>query len=104
MASAENCLIITGRLIRSDKVRYSPAGVAITRFTLEHRSRQIEAGIDREALCRIVVIACGEGLQGKVAKLVPGVTVTVRGFVSRANHRHGEKRLVLHAEHIELLS
>ena len=100
---ADNCLIIAGRVAGHHEPRFSPAGVPIARFTLEHHSRQTEAGILREARCRIVVLACGEELMRTAEKLAPGSGVRVSGFISRTNHRQGESRLVLHAEHIEPL-
>lgn len=101
--SADNCLIITGQLAGSCQIRTSPAGVAISRFLLEHHSGQMEAGVPREARCRIPVIACGESFAQVISPLSPGAPLRVRGFISRANYREGECRLVLHAAHIELL-
>ena len=59
----------------------------ISRFLLEHHSGQVEAGISREARCRIPVVACGEALTGIAGSLVAGTRLRVRGFVSRANYR-----------------
>jgi primosomal replication protein N len=103
MSLADNCLMITGWVSTEGKTRCSPAGLPITRFTLEHRSEQVEAGLAREARCRILVLACGEALRQEAENLLPGNRVRVRGFIARANHRHGESRLVLHAERIETL-
>jgi primosomal replication protein N len=100
MAFPENCLVITGRVARAAHVRCSPAGLPIARFTLEHHSSQSEADFEREARCRIAVMACGEALSRVAAKLTAGAPVRVQGFVSRADHRHGENRLVVHAKKI----
>ncbi len=102
--TADNCLIIVGQVVGSRESRVTPAGVPISRFLLEHHSEQQEAGLPREARCRIPVMACGEALAGIAGRLAPGVRVRVRGFVSRANHREGEYRLVLHAAHIDILN
>lgn len=64
----------------------------------------MEAGVAREARCRIAVMACGESLSGIAGRLPSGAAVRVRGFLSRDNHRWGEYRLILHAAHIEILS
>ena len=103
-APADNCLIIAGQLAGSCEIRTSPAGVTISRFLLEHHSGQVEAGVAREAYCRIPVMACGEALARAVDRLPQGAPVRVRGFISRANFREGEYRLVLHAAHIDLLN
>ncbi len=101
---ADNCLIIVGQLVGTRETRTSPAGVPINRFLLEHHSEQREAGLPREACCRIPVMACGDALARIASQLAPGARIRVRGFVSRANHREGEYRLVLHAAHIDILA
>ena len=103
MSSVDNCLTIVGRVTRVAGKRYSPAGLPIFRFTLEHRSEQREAGFPRRANCRIVVIVCGKNQLPLAERLTPGATVRAQGFISRANHRQGENQIVLHAELIELL-
>jgi primosomal replication protein N len=101
---ADNCLIIAGQLAGSCEIRTTPAGVPIGRFLLEHFSGQQEAGLPREARCRIPVMACGEALVRLARRLAPGARVRVQGFISRANHREGEYRLVLHAARIDILA
>ena len=104
VAPADNWLTIAGQAVGAGEVRASPAGVLIGRFLLDHHSGQIEAGFPREARCRIPVIACGESLADAARRLLPGMPVRVQGFVSRANSREGEYRLVLHAAHIDILN
>lgn len=98
----DNCLTLGGRIVKINKTRHSPAGIPIAQLVIEHHSRQIEAGIEREARCRIQVLACGETLVRDISALAIGSPVRVIGFICRANYRHGETRLVLHAERIEL--
>jgi primosomal replication protein N len=99
----DNCLVIAGQVAGTHSIRYSPAGLPIARFVLEHHSRQVEAALPREARCRLQVLAAGDGLVQRARQLVPGTLVRVRGFLCRADYRYGENRLVLHAEHIEIL-
>lgn len=99
----DNCLVIAGWVTGFSQTRYSPAGFPITRFLLEHHSRQVEVNIPREARCRIPVLACGETLAADPRALTPGTLVRVSGFICRADHRQGEDRLVVHAAHIETL-
>lgn len=101
--SADNCLVIAGQLAGVCETRVSPAGIPISRFLVEHYSEQTEAGVSREARCQIAVIACGELLARIADRLPSGTAVRVRGFLSRADHRGGQYRLVLHAAHIEIL-
>ncbi len=85
------------------QTRYTPAGIPITSFCLQHRSVQQEAGHSREAICILQVMISGEELQDKVQGLERGSNVRIGGFISRANNRQGEYRLVLHGQHIEII-
>ncbi len=99
----DNRLVISGVVGNLPETRYSPAGIPITRFTLRHQSLQQEAGMQRQVICNIGVIASGNEML-KVSKgLQDGQQLRVSGFLSRANNRQGENRLILHAEQIELL-
>ncbi len=95
--------MIAGTVGNDPDIRYSPAGIAIARFTLKHRSEQSEAGMKRQAICNIGVIASGSELQRTVQQLKTGEGIRISGFLARANNRQGENRLVLHAEQIERL-
>ncbi len=104
MADArDNHLVLTGEVVRRGETRHSPAGLPLIRFILDHRSRQVEADVLREARCRIEVLACGDRLARTVADLAPGTRVRVGGFIARSGHRDDAYRLVLHAEAIETL-
>ena len=101
---SDNSLIIAGQVSGACETRTTPAGVPISRFLLEHQSGQIEAGVPRQARCRIPVMACGEALTRLAGRLSPSAPVRVQGFVSRVNYREGEYRLALHAARIDLLT
>lgn len=97
--------MISGVVAAKPEIRFSPAGVAIIRFPLSHRSTQTEAGMVRQALCRIGVVACGTDQAGVTADLVEeGRLVRVTGFLSRESHRNSDSTLVLHAQRIEPLN
>lgn len=95
--------MISGWVCTPPELRYSPAGIPVGQFALEHRSRQTEAGLPREAYCRVGVVASGEALRGKVESLALGSLVRVTGFLSRTRNRRGESRLVLHVIEIDLI-
>lgn len=99
----DNRVLLAGEIVRIDETRHSPAGIPITRLLLDHRSAQQEAGLPREARCRLPVLICGQGLQALVRTLSPGHIIRVHGFLARANHRRGDAQLVLHATDIEPL-
>ncbi len=85
------------------RTRLTPAGIPITTFHLQHRSRQQEAGHERDALCSIGVVMAGDGWQEVLRELRQGSSVRISGFLSRADNRQGEYRLVLHGQHIEMI-
>lgn len=103
-SASANSLVIEGRVVRVPETRSSPAGIPISRFTLEHQSRITEAGMSREVRLRLGVVATGQMLQAVVAALQPDMLVRVEGFLARAGYRSAEHRLVLHAQTIERLN
>ena len=97
-----NQLVLSGTVTELTGVRYTPAGVPHQSFMLEHRSRQEEAGVPREVLCRIKVEARGEGPVAALANLTVSDRVTVTGFIARSHFKDtAATRLVLHAQTIE---
>ena len=99
----DNRLVMAGVVGNEPETRYSPAGIAIARFTLKHNSQQVEAGMKRQAICNIGVVASGDRLLQTVQQLKTGEGIRVTGFLARANNRQGENRLILHAEQIDRL-
>ncbi len=93
--------MLSGTVCKAPETRYNPAGIPLTRFSLEHRSRQTEAGLEREAFCRIVVIATGRALSNKAQALSQGQAVRVGGFITRADSRRGQAMIVLHARTLQ---
>lgn len=85
------------------RTRVTPAGIPITSFRLQHRSRQREAGYEREVLCSIGVVIAGEEWRDVLRELRQGSAVRISGFLSRADNRQGEYRLVLHGQRIEMI-
>jgi primosomal replication protein N len=78
-------------------LRYTPGGLPIVRFRVEHQSMVSEAGVQREVACRVNAVAIGD-----VARQVPAGAanpqIAVRGFLCRAGLN--DDRLVLHVEAI----
>ena len=101
---SENLLRLSGKVCSQVQTRQSPAGIPISRFTLEHESLRNQAGSMRKVKCRIRVVASGKDLQEKVAVLDTNSAIQVEGFISYESSRSDEARLVLHAESIEILN
>lgn len=58
----------------------------------------------RQAALRIAVVASGEDLAEQTRLLQMGTAVTVTGFLVSHQGRDGLAKVVLHAQHIELLN
>ncbi|MEK6749422.1 MAG: primosomal replication protein N [Pseudomonadota bacterium] len=99
-----NCVVFGGVIVKPPQTRFSPAGIAITRFMLEHESTHQEAGLSRRAHGQIVVIAAGELGLGPLRQAKGGEAVGIEGFLNQVKSAQGQFRWVLHAQHIEWLT
>ena len=97
----ENSLVLTGNVVKTPKQSTSPAGIVHSQFSIDHKSIQNEAGMNRQAFVRIQVAVTGE-LSHLTRELVVGQCVKVTGFINRHESRNGNSLLVLHAQHIEM--
>lgn len=95
-----NRIVLSGKILAIDPLRYTPAGIPALNLTLGHRSRQIEAGMEREVECEVQVVALGELAQQTVrCKVEDGIKI--QGFLARKSRN--STQLVLHANRIELI-
>ncbi|MCI2283005.1 primosomal replication protein N [Colwellia sp. MSW7] len=99
----ENVLVLTGSIVKTPKQSTSPAGITHSQFSIDHKSIQNEAGMNRQAFVRIQVVATSE-LSHLTRELVVGQTVKVTGFINRHESRNGNPLLVLHAQQIEMIN
>ena len=97
MAQA-NRVTVAGRLIELDALRYTPAGVPMLKFRLQHDSVQTEAGGERKVSFEIAAVAF-EREARLLASAKLGSSVKVNGFLA-ARSRSGRAPL-LHATQIE---
>lgn len=96
--------MLVGRVCSRLETRHSPAGIPLTRFSLEHVSRRRQAGQAREVRCRVRVLAAGEELQGMLQGLQLDTAVRIEGFLAAAGYRAAEHSLILNAERVERLA
>lgn len=100
-----NQLIMTGIVTDLKPVRYSPAGIPQAELILEHRSRQREAGYDRQALCIMTVRLAGDDLLKVFQTLVLGQKIKVSGFLTRSHYKDSDNnRPLLHAQLLEVIA
>ncbi len=97
----DNRVIVAGVVCKRPETRHTPAGIPLTHFTVEHRSRRVVNGIPRETWFRIVVAAAGANPGRGAAALAEGDRVRVTGYLSRSDYRKDERHVTLHAETIE---
>lgn len=101
--SQENCLVLIGEVVRTPKQSTSPAGISHSQFSMDHKSIQNEAGMNRQAFVRIQVVATGD-LSHLTRELIAGNVIKVTGFINRHESRNGNPLLALHAQQIEMIN
>ena len=100
----ENCLVLVGEVVKTPKISTSPAGIVHCQFSMDHKSIQVEAGMNRQAFVRIQVVLTGQLSQNLTRDLIAGCKIKVTGFINRHETRNGNPLLVLHAQNIELIT
>ena len=100
----ENCLVLVGEVVKTPKISTSPAGIVHCQFSMDHKSIQVEAGMNRQAFVRIQVVSTGQFSQNLTRDLIAGCKIKVTGFINRHETRNGNSLLVLHAQDIELIT
>ncbi len=98
-----NCLVLVGEVVKAPKFSTSPAGFEHCQFSIDHKSIQNEAGLNRQAFVRIQVVATSE-LSQLARELIVGSNVKVTGFINRHESRNGNPLLALHAQQIEMIN
>jgi len=89
--------MISGLLAKVYETRYSPAGIPITRFILDHQSAQLEAGLNRNIRCKALVIIAGTTLHQVLAKLDVGQQISVEGYLSQVSYQGQNPKLCVNA-------
>lgn len=95
-----NETIICGKIIKLGILRYTPAGIAVIEFIVNHVSHQVEAGVVRQIKCEILAIALGQ-IALTVAELKVDNKVKLMGFLNRKSHMN--QQLVLHTNQVVLI-
>jgi primosomal replication protein N len=95
-----NQIVLSGVMRNPQPIRYSPAGVAVLMFELQHQSRQEEAGTSLNVSLNLRVQAAGE-LAQEIGRFTEGTEMVVKGFLARASQRSDSP--VLHVNRYKLL-
>jgi primosomal replication protein N len=99
-ADRENTVQITGVLMAREALRWTPGKVPVLEFRLEHSSRQLEAGTERDVSCEFVTRAVGPVAQ-QIEVVALGSVMKIDGFLGAKSSKN--RNLVLHVRTFELL-
>ncbi|MDA8454621.1 primosomal replication protein N [Acidovorax sp. GBBC 3334] len=92
-----NCVALTACIAETKPLRYTPAGLPALDLRLEHTSRQMEAGVQREVGAVVKAVAFG-ALAERLARQALGSLWTFRGFLATPRNAKG---LVFHIQDIQ---
>ncbi len=86
MNEGENQFVLKARLVEKSVLRYTPAGLPICEFELEHESEQLEASKPRLVKCTISALALGVAAN-QVTALEMGSLKIWSGFIALRSHK-----------------
>jgi len=89
-----------GKIAKILDKRFTPSGIPITRFVLEHQSQQSEAGLKRNIHCHVLVIISGSELNNAFKHSVIGQEITVAGYINQTAFQGQKQKLCINAESI----
>ena len=87
-------------MIGLDAIRYTPAGLPLLSFVLQHASEQIEAGLKRKVECEVSAVALGN-IAADLAKsnIQIGDSIKAKGFLAKRSAK--STQLVFHIDKLE---
>ena len=89
--------MISGVVLSIEPIRYTPAGIALLSFVLQHASEQIEAGLKRKVECEVNAVAMGNLANHPIQQ---GSLIKVKGFLAKRSAK--SNHLVLHVEQLQI--
>lgn len=81
-----NVLKLTARLVGKSVLRFTPAGVPVSEFQLEHESEQQEASKPRQVRCVVNAVAMGV-LASQIDSLYLGCVQNWSGFIALRSYK-----------------
>ena len=94
-----NTVILQASIASREQLRYTPAGIAVLAFTVEHHSRQTEAGQVRDVTLTLDCVALGEKAQS-LDQISPDRTLELRGFLG--NRSNKSRWVVFHVTEFDM--
>ncbi|WP_370262113.1 primosomal replication protein N [Limnobacter sp.] len=81
-----NQFVLVAALTAKSVLRYTPAGLPVCEFELEHESTQLEASKARQVKCTVSAVALGVAAQ-QVDQINLGQMVEWSGFIALRSHK-----------------
>lgn len=94
-----NKLVLGGVVASIEPLRYTPAGMPLLSFVIQHVSDQIEAGMKRKVECEVNAVAIGNMA---LKALKTGDQIEVTGFLAKRSLK--STQLVMHINEISLIN
>jgi primosomal replication protein N len=91
-----NSLALSGVVIGLEAVRYTPAGIPLLSFVLQHASEQTEAGLKRKVECEVSAVVIGDIAKSNIQI---GDQIKAKGFLAKRSIKSAQ--LVFHIEKLE---
>ena len=89
--------MLSGLVVGLEAIRYTPAGIPLLSFVLQHASEQIEAGLKRKVECEVNAVAIGDLAKTNVHI---GDNIKAKGFLAKRSAK--STQLVLHIEQLHI--
>ena len=83
--------MINGVVVQIEPIRYTPAGIPLLSFVLQHASEQMEAGFKRKVECEVNAVAIGKLTETTINI---GDHIKAKGFLAKRSAKSNQ--LVLH--------
>ena len=93
-----NKLALSGVVVGLEPLRYTPAGLPLLSFAINHVSEVIEAGLKRKVECEVNAVAMGDCAKSNIQL---GANINVAGFLAKRSAK--STQLVLHIMKLEIL-
>ncbi len=90
--------MLSGVVIGLEPIRYTPAGIPLLSFVLQHASEQVEAGLKRKVECEVNAVALGDSARQNIQL---GSAIKAKGFLAKRSAK--STQLVLHIEKLEVI-
>ena len=94
----QNRVTLQARIVTREVLRYTPAGVAVLDFAIEHHSVQTEAGQARDVALTLDCVAIGENATS-LDQTSNGVLLQLSGFLG--NRSNKSRWVVFHVTEFE---